>query len=60
MDDEGCHLYSQDDDCFAVSFVHAGDMLVMEMTLVSFDERLGFATMTGKAYVGGRVSERQQ
>ena len=29
----------------------------MEMSLVSFDERLGFATMTGKAYVGGRVSE---
>lgn len=33
-----------------------GDDLVMEMSLVSFDERLGFATMTGKAYVGGRVS----
>ena len=30
-------------------------MLIMEMSLVSFDERLGFATMTGKAYVGGRV-----
>ena len=26
------------------------------MSLVSFDERLGFATMTGKAYVGGKVS----
>lgn len=38
-------------------YVHAGDMLVMEMSLVSFDERLGFATMTGKAYVGGRVSD---
>jgi hypothetical protein len=37
--------------------VTLGDMLVMEMSLVSFDERLGFATMTGKAYVGGRVSD---
>jgi len=33
-----------------------GDDLVMEMSLVSFDERLGFATMTGKAYVGGRIA----
>ena len=32
-----------------------GDDLVMEMSLVSFDDRLGFATMTGKAYVGGKV-----
>lgn len=45
-EDYGCHLY-----------VTLGDMLVMEMSLVSFDERLGFATMTGKAYVGGRVSD---
>ena len=36
--------------------VTPGDDLIMEMSLVSFDERLGFATMTGKAYVGGRVS----
>lgn len=36
--------------------VTPGDVLVMEMTLLGFDERLGFATMTGKAYVGGRVS----
>ena len=35
--------------------VTPGDMLVMEMELLSFDERLGFATMTGKAYVGGRI-----
>ena len=35
--------------------VTPGDQLIMEMSLVSFDERLGFATMTGKAYVGGRV-----
>jgi 3-hydroxyacyl-[acyl-carrier-protein] dehydratase len=34
-----------------------GDQLIMEMNLVGFDERLGFATMTGKAYVGGMVSE---
>ena len=36
--------------------VTPGDDLIMEMSLVSFEERLGFATMTGKAYVGGRVS----
>lgn len=36
--------------------VTPGDVLTMEMSLVSFDDRLGFATMTGKAYVGGRVS----
>ena len=35
--------------------VTPGDDLIMEMSLVSFDERLGFASMTGKAYVGGRV-----
>jgi hypothetical protein len=35
--------------------VTPGDQLIMEMSLVGFDERLGFATMTGKAYVGGRV-----
>jgi 3-hydroxyacyl-[acyl-carrier-protein] dehydratase len=35
--------------------VTPGDCLVMEMNLVSFDPRLGFATMTGKAYVGGKV-----
>lgn len=33
-----------------------GDDLIMEMSLVSFDERLGFAKMTGKAYVGGRIA----
>ncbi|RYH05282.1 hypothetical protein EON65_45155 [archaeon] len=38
--------------------VTPGDTLVMEMSLVSFDQRLGFATMTGKAYVGGKVSAR--
>ena len=36
--------------------VTPGDDLVMEMTLTSFDERLGFASMTGKAYVGGRIA----
>jgi 3-hydroxyacyl-[acyl-carrier-protein] dehydratase len=36
--------------------VTPGDDLVMEMSLLNFDERLGFATMTGKAYVGGKVS----
>mmetsp|Transcript_9444 Transcript_9444/g.8450 ORF Transcript_9444/g.8450 Transcript_9444/m.8450 type:complete len:207 (-) Transcript_9444:15-635(-) len=36
--------------------VTPGDSLVMEMSLVAFDERLGFATMTGKAYVGGRIA----
>lgn len=35
--------------------VTPGDQLIMEMTLVDFDERLGFAKMTGKAYVGGRI-----
>ncbi|KAJ1432283.1 HotDog domain-containing protein [Ochromonadaceae sp. CCMP2298] len=33
-----------------------GDQLIMEMNLVGFDERLGFATMTGKAYVGGMIA----
>ena len=32
-----------------------GDQLIMEMSLLQFDERMGFATMTGKAYVGGKV-----
>jgi 3-hydroxyacyl-[acyl-carrier-protein] dehydratase len=36
--------------------VTPGDDLIMEMSLVGFDERLGFATMTGKAYVGGRIA----
>ena len=36
--------------------VTPGDDLCMEMNLVDFDERLGFAKMTGKAYVGGRVA----
>lgn len=36
--------------------VTPGDELIMEMSLVSFDDRLGFASMTGKAYVGGKVS----
>lgn len=36
--------------------VTPGDNLVMEMSLVNFDDRLGFATMTGKAYVGGKVA----
>jgi len=35
--------------------VTPGDCLVMEMNLINFDQRLGFATMTGKAYVGGKV-----
>lgn len=35
--------------------VTPGDQLVMEMTLESFDQQLGFAKMTGKAYVGGKV-----
>ena len=35
--------------------VTPGDDLIMEMSLVNFDDRLGFATMTGKAYVGGRI-----
>ena len=33
-----------------------GDDLIMEMNLVDFDERLGFAKLTGKAYVGGRIA----
>jgi len=32
-----------------------GDQLIMEMELLSFDERLGFATMTGKGYAGGKI-----
>lgn len=36
--------------------VTPGDDLIMEMSLVGFDERLGFATLTGKAYVGGRIA----
>ena len=36
--------------------VTPGDDLVMEMSLIGFDERLGFAKMTGKAYVGGKVT----
>lgn len=36
--------------------VTPGDHLIMEMSLVNYDDRLGFATMTGKAYVGGRVA----
>lgn len=36
--------------------VTPGDDLIMEMSLVSFDDRLGFATMTGKAYVGGKIA----
>eukprot|EP01033_Poteriospumella_lacustris_P010862 gene10862-7723_t len=36
--------------------VTPGDVLVMEMTLKDFDDRLGFASMTGKAYVGGKVA----
>lgn len=35
--------------------VTPGDNLVMEMTLVDFNEAAGFAKMTGKAYVGGKV-----
>lgn len=31
-----------------------GDRLFMEMSLVSFDDRMGFAKMTGKAYVRGK------
>lgn len=36
--------------------VTPGDQLIMEMSLEKFDDRLGFATMTGKAYVGGKVN----
>ena len=36
--------------------VTPGDDLIMEMSLVDFDPRLGFAKMTGKAYVGGRIA----
>ncbi len=35
--------------------VTPGDTLVMEMTLIDFNEQAGFAKMTGKAYVGGKV-----
>lgn len=35
--------------------VTPGDDLIMEMELVNFDERLGYAKMKGKAYVGGRI-----
>jgi hypothetical protein len=27
----------------------------MEMTLVDFNEKIGFAKMSGKSYVGGKV-----
>lgn len=36
--------------------VTPGDVLVMEMALKSFDERLGFVSMTGKAYTGGKLA----
>jgi len=36
--------------------VTPGDQLIMEMELLSFDDRLGFATLTGKAYVGGKIA----
>ena len=36
--------------------VTPGDDLIMEMNLVDFDHRLGFAKMSGKAYVGGRIA----
>eukprot|EP00607_Mallomonas_marina_P003714 CAMPEP_0182427824 /NCGR_PEP_ID=MMETSP1167-20130531/20058_1 /TAXON_ID=2988 /ORGANISM="Mallomonas Sp, Strain CCMP3275" /LENGTH=175 /DNA_ID=CAMNT_0024610349 /DNA_START=169 /DNA_END=696 /DNA_ORIENTATION=- len=36
--------------------VTPGDDLCMEMNLVGFDERLGMARMSGKAYVGGRIA----
>ena len=36
--------------------VTPGDTLVMEMSLLDFNEAAGFAKMTGKAYVGGKVS----
>jgi 3-hydroxyacyl-[acyl-carrier-protein] dehydratase len=36
--------------------VTPGDQLCMEMNLVDFDERLGFAKLTGKAYVGGKIA----
>ena len=35
--------------------VTPGDQLVMEMRLEEFNDRLGFAKMSGKAYVGGKV-----
>ncbi len=35
--------------------VTPGDQLVMEMTLEDFNEKIGFAKMSGKAYVGGKV-----
>lgn len=36
--------------------VTPGDSLVMEMTLVKYDAELGFATMTGNAYVGSKLA----
>lgn len=36
--------------------VTPGDDLIMEMNLLDFDDRLGFAKLTGKAYVGGRIA----
>jgi 3-hydroxyacyl-[acyl-carrier-protein] dehydratase len=36
--------------------VTPGDQLIMEMELLNFDDRLGFATLTGKAYVGGKIA----
>lgn len=36
--------------------VTPGDQLVMEMTLEDFNEKIGFAKMSGKAYVGGKVN----
>ena len=36
--------------------VTPGDDLIMEMNLIDFDDRLGFAKLTGKAYVGGRIA----
>jgi 3-hydroxyacyl-[acyl-carrier-protein] dehydratase len=37
--------------------VTPGDQLIMEMNLVEFNEKVGFAKMSGKSYVGGKVSE---
>eukprot|EP01040_Poterioochromonas_malhamensis_P009470 gene9470-10284_t len=36
--------------------VTPGDQLVMEMTLEDFNEKIGFAKMSGKAYVGGKIA----
>jgi 3-hydroxyacyl-[acyl-carrier-protein] dehydratase len=33
-----------------------GDRLFMEMSLISFDDRMGFAKLTGNGFVRGRVS----